>query len=69
MIVINQDKVSKKSKDKSIQEVTQFLENTDWIEIYRLRHATGLELIPSDSSKWKVINKRNEYKEFIRMNS
>ena len=52
--------------DQKIQEATQYLAQTDWVKDYKLRHDLGLELIPEDSSKWEVINKREEYIVFLK---
>lgn len=49
-----------------IQVVNQFLKDTDWVNDYKLRHDLGLELIPETSSKWKILNKREEYKLFLK---
>ena len=34
---------------------------------YKIRHDLGLELIPEDSFKWEVLNKREEYKLFLKL--
>lgn len=52
--------------DQKIQEANQYLAQTEWVKDYKLRHDLGLELIPEDSSKWLVINKREEYITFLR---
>ena len=52
--------------DQKIQEAKMYLAQTDWVKDYKLRHDLGLELIPEDSSKWEVINKREEYVVFLR---
>lgn len=59
------------AKDKydletKIAEANFYLKNTDWVETYKLRHDLGLELIPEESSKWVIINKREEYKLFLK---
>lgn len=51
-----------------VSEATQYLISTDWIKDYKTRHDLGLELIPEDSSKWLIINKRAEYIEFLKDN-
>lgn len=51
--------------DKQIQEANTYLKDTDWVEAYKLRHELGVEMLPEDSSKWSVINKREEYKLFL----
>ena len=52
--------------DQKIQEANGYLAQTDWVNSYKIRHDLGLELIPEDSSKWEVINKREEYITFLR---
>ena len=49
-----------------IQEAKQYLAQTDWVDSYKIRHDLGLELIPEESSKWEVINKREEYILFLK---
>lgn len=49
-----------------IQEANQYLKDTDWVDSYKIRHDLGLELIPEDSSKWEVINKREIYILFLK---
>lgn len=44
----------------------RYLAETDWIEAYKIRHDLGLELIPEGSSKWEILNKREEYKLFLK---
>lgn len=46
---------------KKTNEANAYLKDTDWVETYKLRHDLGLELIPEDSTKWEIINKRTEY--------
>lgn len=48
------------------QEAKQYLNSTDWVNAYKLRHDLGLEIIPEYSSKRLVINKREEYIEFLK---
>ena len=49
-----------------IQEANQYLRGTDWVNSYKIRHDLGLELLPEISSKWVVINKREEYILFLK---
>lgn len=51
---------------KKTNEANAYLKNTDWVETYKLRHDLGLELISEKSSKWVIINKREEYKLFLK---
>lgn len=49
-----------------IQKANQYLKDTDWVDSYKIRHDLGLELILEESSKWEVINKREEYILFLK---
>ena len=65
---INQTKEDelKQTLEYRINEASQYLKDTDWVNDYKTRHDLGLEIIPEDSSKWEVINKREEYKTFLK---
>ena len=52
--------------DQKLQEANGYLAQTDWVNSYKIRHDLGLELIPEESSKWEVINKREEYITFLK---
>lgn len=52
--------------DQKIQEANGYLAQTYWVSTYKIRHDLGLELIPETSSKWEVINKREEYITFLK---
>ena len=52
--------------NKNIQEANQYLKDTDWVNTYKIRHDLGLELIHEESSKWEVINQREEYILFLK---
>lgn len=58
----------KNSVEFKVTEAGQYLKDTDWVNSYKIRHDLGLELIPEDSSKWVVINKRVEYIAFLKDN-
>ena len=49
-----------------INEANHYLKETDWVETYKLRHDLNPENIPEDSNKWEIINKREEYKVFLK---
>ena len=49
-----------------VSKATLYLNSTDWVNTYKLRHDLGLEITPVDSSKWEVINKREEYILFLK---
>lgn len=65
---INQAKEDefKQSLEYKINEANQYLKDTDWVNAYKLRHDLGLDLISEDSSKWLIINKREEYIAFLK---
>lgn len=56
------------SPERAILEADEYLKNTDWIEPYLLRHEFGKEIIPPDSEKWEIINRRADYKLFLKNN-
>lgn len=60
------EEIAQQELQAKINTANQYLKETDWIETYRLRHDLGLELIPEESSKWEILNKREEYKLFLK---
>lgn len=56
----------KQTIEYKINEASSYLAQTDWVKDYKLRHDLGLELIPEDSAKWEIINKRAEYLEILK---
>lgn len=65
-LILKEQKEKEILSQNKIQEANSYLSQTDWVETYKLRHDLGLELIPEDSTKWEVINKREEYKTFLK---
>ena len=65
-IMPTEDELAKEELQNKIQEANYYLAQTDWVSTYKIRHDLGLELIPEDSSKWEVINKREEYIVFLK---
>lgn len=65
---INQSKEDehKQSLEYKINEANQYLKVTDWVNNYKIRHDLGLETIPENSSKWLIINEREEYINFLK---
>ena len=65
---INQAKEDevKQSLEYKINEASQYLKDTDWVNTYKIRHDLGLELIHEESSKWEVINQREIYILFLK---
>ena len=61
-----EDELAKEELQNKIQEANEYLAQTDWVNSYKIRHDLGLELITEDSSKWEVINKREEYITFLK---
>ena len=57
---------AKQSLEYKINEASQYLKDTDWVNTYKIRHDLGLELIHEESSKWLIINKREEYIVFLK---
>ena len=53
-------------KTISIEEMKQYLNDTEWVENYYIKHLLGLELIPDYSSKWAIISTRIEYKQRLK---
>ena len=66
VIEITKEEIEAEMLSLKIQEANGYLAQTDWVNTYKLRHDLGLELIPEDSSKWEVINKREEYILFLK---
>lgn len=66
IIEVNEEEITQQELQAKTQEAAQYLSTTDWINTYKLRHDLGLEIIPEDSSKWDIINKRAEYIEFLK---
>lgn len=66
IIEVNEEEITQQEFQAKTQEAAQYLSTTDWINTYKLRHDLGLEIIPEDSSKWDIINKRAEYIEFLK---
>ena len=60
------EEIKKAELQAKINEANQYLNQTDWVNTYKIRHDLGLELIPEDSSKWEVIIKREEYITFLK---
>ena len=58
--------IAKYELEQKIAEADLYLASTDWVNTYKIRHDLELEIIPEDSSKWEVINKRAEYIEFLK---
>ena len=66
LIERTKEEVEAEILNKNIQEANQYLKDTDWVNSYKIRHDFGLELIPEESSKWEVINQREEYIVFLK---
>lgn len=62
------EELTAKELNEKISYARQYLVETDWVDMYKLRHDLGLELIPEDSTKWEAIIKREEYITFLKGN-
>lgn len=62
------EEIEAENLQNKINEADMYLKQTDWVNDYKTRHDLGLELIPETSSKWEIINKRAEARQFIRDN-
>ncbi len=60
------EELAKEELQNKIQEASGYLAQTDWVNTYKIRHDLGLELIYEESSKWEVINQREEYITFLK---
>lgn len=47
-------------------EAQAYLDDTDWVEPYLIKHYTGIELLPIDSNKFVIEQKRKEAKELLK---
>ena len=47
-------------------EAQAYLDDTDWVEPYLIKHYTGIELLPLDSNKFVIEQKRKEAKELLK---
>ena len=47
-------------------EARAYLDSTDWVEPYLIKHYTGIELLPLDSNKFAIEQKRKEAKELLK---
>lgn len=61
-----EEELAQKAIQDKIAEANSYLKETDWVDSYKIRHDLGLELISEESSKWEVLNKREEYKVFLK---
>ncbi len=63
---LTEEELTARELNEKISTANQYLAQTDWVNAYKIRHDLGLDLIPESSSKWEVINKREEYIEFLK---
>lgn len=65
--LINNPILTKEQEEQEIKnQASSYLNETEWIENYKIRHELGLELIPETSTKWIVIKQREEYKLYLK---
>ena len=60
------EEIIKQELQIKINEANQYLKDTDWVKDYKTRHDLGLDIIPEDSLKWLLLNKRVEYIAFLK---
>lgn len=60
------EEIKEQELSDKILNADRYLKDTDWVKDYLLRHELGLDTIAEDSEKWKIIKKREEYKEFLK---
>jgi len=60
------DEKIEQEKALKIQQAKDYLVTTEWVENYYIKHQLKIEAIDNNSSKWDLINKREEYKSFLR---
>jgi len=47
-------------QNKKLQDAIMYLKNTDWVELYLIKHYANIELLPSISNKFNIeINRKN----------
>lgn len=61
-----EEELTARELNEKISTANKYLRETDWVNAYKIRHDLGLDLIPESSSKWKLINKRTDYIEFLK---
>ncbi len=61
-----EEELTARELNEKISTANQYLAQTDWVNAYKIRHDFGLDMIPEYSSKWEVVNKREEYIEFLK---
>lgn len=49
-----------------IIESNKYLKDTDWVKDYILRHDLGVDILPSNSNKLAINEKRKEYIKFLK---
>lgn len=47
-------------------EAQAYLDDTDWVEPYLIKHYTGIELLPIDSNKFVIEQERKEARELLK---
>ena len=47
-------------------EARQYMASTDWVEPYLIKHYTGIELLPPESNKFVIEQKRKEARELLK---
>jgi len=60
------DEIAEQEKQAKRIEANTYLSQTDWVETYYIKHLLKIETIENNSSKWDIINKREEYKALLK---
>lgn len=61
-----EEELTARELNEKISTANQYLAQTDWVNFYKIKHDLGLDVIPESSSKWIIINKREEYITFLK---
>lgn len=53
------------AKQRAILNSLEYLASTDWVEPYLIKHYMGIELLPPQSNKFVIEQKRKEARDAI----
>lgn len=56
-------------KEEKKEMANKYLASTDWVEPYLIKHYTGIELLPPQSNKFVIEQKRKEARDVINAQS
>lgn len=63
--LLNPPKTEEQILYERIAEAKSYLQSTDWVEPYLIKHYTGIELLSEDSNKFAIEIKRKEARSVI----